>query len=261
MREPVMTPKDGIALVTGASSGIGRALTLALVRKGWCVAALARREEDLAALAREAAGPGRVMPVPADITDRAGVGSAIARIEAEGPLALAVLNAGIYLPLEVPRFDASVVERSVAVNLLGTSYCLEAIVPAMGARRRGHIAIVSSVTGYGGLPTSGAYGATKAALINLAEAMKIELDRHGVRVSVINPGFVETPAQDDNAFPKPFMISAEEAAGRIVRGLRSQAFEITFPKRFTWQLKLLGLLPARTRLELVKKRTGWAEPV
>ncbi|MEM9751337.1 MAG: oxidoreductase, partial [Pseudomonadota bacterium] len=86
-----------------------------------------------------------------------------------------------------------------------------------------------------------------------------ELDRWGVRVSLINPGFVDTPAQEDNAFPKPFMISSDEAARRIVRSFKGQAFEVSFPKRFTYGLKLLSLLPAKTRLNLVKKQTGWAE--
>jgi short-subunit dehydrogenase len=129
--------------------------------------------------------------------------------------------------------------------------------PRLMARKAGHIAIVSSVTGYGGLPTSSAYGATKAALINIAECLKIELDRHDIRVSVICPGFVETPAQDDNDFPKPFMVSADTAARRILRGLKSRRFEITFPWRFTQTLKFLKWLPRRAYCNLIKKQTGW----
>ncbi len=259
MRNQVVTPSDGVAWVTGASSGIGRDLALALCRDGWNVAVTARSVDDLEALAAEAAPlPGAIHPFAGDVTDRAVMVGVVETIERDaGPIALAVLNAGIYLPTEVPELDADVFERSFAVNVMGTVYGLEPLIPRMIARARGHIAIVSSVTGYGGLPTSAAYGATKAALINLAEAMKIELDRHKVRVSVINPGFVETPAQDDNDFPKPFMISSEEAAQRIVKGLKGQAFEITFPKVFTFQLKFLKWLPRDWYIALIKRRTGW----
>ena len=261
MTEPVMRPNHGVAWVTGASSGIGRAVCLRLAKEGWRVAASARRADALEELAREAGAlKGEVQAFPVDITDQNAVHACVAEIERSyGPIALALLNAGVYLPVDAAKFKAEALVKSVNVNLFGAAFALEAITPAMVERGRGHIAIVSSVTGYGGLPTSSAYGATKAALINMAECFKIELDRWGVRTSVINPGFVETPAQDDNTFPKPFMVSADTAAKRIVRGLKTQAFEITFPKRFTYQLKLLGLLPARTRLNLVKKQTGWAK--
>ncbi len=259
MRNQVVSPQDGVAWVTGASSGIGRDLALALAADGWRVAATARREQDLEALAGEAEGlPGAIHAYAADVTDRAAMARVVEAIEqAMGPLALVVLNAGIYLPLEVPDFDAEIFEKSFSVNVMGTAYGLEPVIPRMISRAKGHIALVSSVTGYGGLPTSAAYGATKAALINMAEAMKIELDRHGVRVSVINPGFVETPAQDDNDFPKPFMISSEKAAALIIKGLKRQAFEITFPKIFTYQLKILKWLPRDWYIALIKRQTGW----
>ncbi len=259
MRNQVVSPADGIAWVTGASSGIGRDLSLALAGEGWTVAATARSADALEALSREAADlTGSIHPFPADTTDRQAMAEAVEAMEgAHGPLALVVLNAGIYLPLEVPELDAETFRKSFDVNLMGTVHGLEPVIPRMIGRAKGHIAIVSSVTGYGGLPTSAAYGATKAALINLAEAMKIELDRHGVRVSVINPGFVETPAQDDNEFPKPFMIPSKKAADLIVKGLKRQAFEITFPKIFTYQLKVLKWLPRDWYIALVKRQTGW----
>jgi len=252
-----MTPSDGVAWVTGASSGIGRELCLALAKRGWRVAATARSVEALEALAAEAR-KGEIRAFPADVTDKAAMAATVARIEDEfDRIALAVFNAGVYLPVDAPRLDVDKYEASFGVNVFGTVHGLAPLIPRMVARDSGHIAIVSSVAGYGGLPTSSAYGATKAALIHIAEALKVELDRWGVRTSLICPGFVDTPAQDDNAFPKPFIISAPEAAARIVRGLRGQAFEISFPKRFTYGLKLLHLLPAKLRLELVKKQTGW----
>ena len=121
-------------------------------------------------------------------------------------------------------------EKTFAVNLHGTVNCLLPAVRHMKARGHGQIAIVSSVTGYGGLPTSAAYGATKAALINMAESLKFDLDKVGVRLQIINPGFVETAATAKNAFPMPALVSAEVAADRIAEGLKSSGFEITFPK-------------------------------
>jgi short-subunit dehydrogenase len=127
----------------------------------------------------------------------------------------------------------------------------------MVARRAGHIHIVSSATGFGGMPTASAYGASKAALINMAECFKLELERYRVGVSVSTPGFVDTPAQEETPFPKPFMVTPELAARRIVQGVQRGGFEITFPRRFTWMLKALYALPKPLYLPLVRKQTGW----
>jgi short-subunit dehydrogenase len=143
---------------------------------------------------------------------------------------------------------------------MGAVHLAEAVTQDMAARRAGHIHFVSSATGFGGMPTASAYGATKAALINMAECLKIELERHGVGVSVSTPGFVETPAQDDNTFPKPFMLQPEQAARRIADGLAHGGFEITFPRRFTWLLKALYALPKPLYLPLVRRQTGWDKP-
>jgi NAD(P)-dependent dehydrogenase (short-subunit alcohol dehydrogenase family) len=262
MRNQIVRPRDGVAWVTGASSGIGRALALGLAREGWTVAVTARRAEALSELVAAAARlRGGIFAYPADVTDRDAIHDAVTAIEAEtGAIALAILNAGIYLPMRAEEFDAAIVKQTFAVNVMGTAHGLEAVIPAMRRRGRGHIAIVSSVAGYGGLPTSAAYGASKAALNNMAEALKVELDRHGIRISLITPGFVETPAQDDNDFPKPFIVSAAYAAKRILRGLAGQQFEITFPRRFTFQLKLLKWLPRDAYIWLVKRQTGWDKP-
>ena len=124
-----------------------------------------------------------------------------------------------------------------------TKRSLAAVLPRFIGKQAGHVAVVSSVAGYRGLPTSAAYGASKAALINMCEALKPELDRYGVKLSLICPGFVRTPLTDRNAFPMPFLMEAEEAAERIVNGLLRGKFEITFPRRFTWWLKLGRCLP------------------
>jgi short-subunit dehydrogenase len=126
----------------------------------------------------------------------------------------------------------------------------------MVARRRGHVAIVASVAGYGGLPTAAAYGPTKAALINLAETLYLDLSPRGIGVWIVNPGFVRTPLTDRNEFPMPALISADEAATHIVEGLASGRFEIHFPKRFTRWLRLLRLLPYGLYFRLVRRFTG-----
>ena len=127
---------------------------------------------------------------------------------------------------------------------MGTAHCLEALLPGMIAQRRGRIAVVASLAGYWGLPTSAAYGMTKAGLINMAEALKPELDGYGIRMQIVNPGFVRTPLTDKNPFPMPFLMELDDAAEAFFRGLHSDRFEIVFPRRFAYLLKILRCLPA-----------------
>ena len=249
---------DGCAWITGASSGIGAALAVELAERGWRVAATARGAEALAGLA---ARDSHIKPVVADVTDRAQMQAAASRIRADiGPIGLLVCNAGVYLPTDARAPDASAYRRTFDVNVMGVAHALEATVPDMVARRVGHVHIVSSATGFGGMPTASAYGASKAALINMAACLKIELERCGVGVSLSTPGFVETPAQDDNAFPKPFMITPAIAARRIADAVARGGFETTFPRRFTWLLKALYALPKPLYLPLIRRQTGWADP-
>ncbi len=236
---------DGCAWLTGASSGLGRALALRLARDGRHVVASARRREELDKLAAEAkqAG-GRIDPMPLDVTDRQAASAAVTEIEkTAGPIGLAVLNAGTHVSQLARDFDVDKVRRLVELNLMGSVHCLQPVMARMIERRRGHIAIVSSLAGYAGLPTSAAYGATKAGLINMAEALRPELDAMGVKLQVVNPGFVRTPLTDQNPFPMPFLMEVEDAAEAFYRGLQSERFEIVFPRRFAYLMKLLRLLP------------------
>lgn len=258
-RPRVAVPADGVCWITGASSGIGRSVALAHARAGWTVAATARREADLIALSRDAAGlPGRIVAHPGDVSDAEGMAGVARAIEAtHGPVARALLNAGVYIPTRPATMALDDYRRSFDVNLMGTVNCLAAVLPAMLKRGTGQIAITSSVAGYGGLPTSAAYGATKAGLINLAASLKFDLDNAGVLIQVINPGFVETPATDKNPFAMPFLMKQEDAAERVLRGLASTRFEITFPRRFAYILKALNLLPYGAYFALVSRATGW----
>ncbi|OCW58882.1 SDR family NAD(P)-dependent oxidoreductase [Hoeflea olei] len=255
------TPNDGSAWVTGASSGIGRALALKLAREGFTVHATARSADALAELEKEAQPlKGRIIAAPGDVTDSGAMAAVARRIDTEGGgLALAVFNAGVYLPVHGETLKVEDFDKTFAVNLSGVVNCLVPAIERMKPRGRGQIAIVSSVTGYGGMPTSAAYGATKAALINMAESLKFDLDKLGVRIQVINPGFVDTPATADNAFEMPALMQPEDAADRIASGLKSNGFEITFPRRFTYVLKLLQFLPYPAYFALMNRATGWSK--
>ena len=139
---------------------------------------------------------------------------------------------------------------------MGSVHGLAAILPAMIGRGSGHIAVVSSVAGYRGLPTAAAYGATKASLINMCEALAFDLHGTGVRLQLVNPGFVDTPLTRRNSFPMPFLMTVEDAAERIHRGLRSRKFEIAFPRRFTLWLKLMRILPYALYFPILRRATG-----
>jgi short-subunit dehydrogenase len=146
--------------------------------------------------------------------------------------------------------------RHHEVNTVGALHLLHAVIPPMLARGQGHLSLVSSVAGFRGLPQSLAYGPTKAALINLAETLYLDLQPRGLGVSVINPGFVQTPLTAHNDFHMPALISPEEAAQAIVQGWSRGEFEIHFPKRFTRVMKLLRLLPYRLYFAAVRRITG-----
>ena len=253
------TPSDGSAWVTGASSGIGRALALDLAGEGFTVYATARGDEALAVLENQSGElKGQIIAAPGDVRDAKAMAGIAGRIDADGNgLALAVFNAGVYLPVHGETLKVADFDKSFSVNLSGVVNGLVPAIERMKVRGRGQLAIVSSVTGYGGMPTSAAYGATKAALINMAESLKFDLDKIGVRIQVINPGFVDTPATEDNAFEMPALLQPEDAAKRIAQGLKSGSFEITFPRRFTYVLKALQLLPYPAYFWLMNAATGW----
>ena len=241
--------------ITGASAGIGRAVAERLARDGDTVHVSARREDELDALATTV--PGRLIPAPLDVTDHDAVQATVARIEErDGPLDLVILNAGTHQPVEAKDFSAADLRKLVELNVMGTASCLEAVMPRMIDRRAGHIAVVASVAGYRGLPTSAYYGATKAALINMVESLRFDLDEAGVRIQIINPGFVETPLTDKNDFAMPFIISTEKAADYIARGLNGSSLEIVFPKRFAAIMKNARLMPYRLYFPAIHKMTG-----
>ncbi|MBL8659950.1 MAG: SDR family NAD(P)-dependent oxidoreductase [Rhodospirillales bacterium] len=244
-----------VAWCTGAGKGIGRAVAYRLARDGMCLAASSRTVEDLEALAAESAGlSGEIRPYRVDVTRKEEVSATVEAIEAEmGQLDLVILNAGTHTAVRAEDFEAGVFRRLMETNFMGTVNALAAVLPRLIERRSGHIAVVASVAGYRGLPTAAAYGASKAALINMCESLKPELDRHGVRLTLINPGFVKTPLTDRNEFRMPFLMDVEDAAERIAVGLKSHRFEVTFPKRFTWGMKAARCLPYALYFALTRR--------
>lgn len=245
---------ERLAWVTGASSGLGHAFAGKLAREGWRVVASARRAEALQALAGTS---DRIHALPLDITAGEEVAHAVAAIiETHGPIDLAVLNAGTYEADGIGDFSAAHLTRIVGLNLLGTGNCLEPLLAHFRERRGGHVALVASLSGYRGLPQAASYGASKAGLINLAESLRSEAGPLGIKVQVVNPGFVKTPLTDANDYPMPFLMPVEDAAAALYRGLMSDRFEVTFPWRFAALLKLARLLPDGLYFPLVSRVTG-----
>jgi len=245
----------GRVWIVGASYGIGAALARHLADQGHEVWASARSAEKLEAMAAES--DGRIHALPLDVTDKASVQAAHDAIEAAGgPPDIVVLNAGSHQPVAAKDFKADELRRLIELNLMGVANGIEVVLPGMIARDRGRLAVVASVAGYSGLPTSAYYGCTKGGVINMVESLAFDLRQTGVTLQLINPGFVKTPLTDKNTFEMPFLISAEEAAEHIAKGLASNRFEIAFPRTFVLILKVLRLLPYRFYFALVGRSTS-----
>ncbi|HEY8536108.1 MAG TPA: SDR family NAD(P)-dependent oxidoreductase [Vicinamibacterales bacterium] len=240
-----MTFRDRVVWLTGASSGIGEALTPLLASRGARVAISARRGDRLEMIAAAArAHGGDVRAFPLDVTDRQATRETVAAIERTfGPVDVAILNAGSHLRPAARPFDAQQYLDTFALNVFGAIHGIEAVLPGMLARRRGWIVGISSLAGYRAVPTAGAYGSSKAALSHILDALRFDLEEYGVRVINVTPGFIKTPLTDRNRFRMPFLMPVDAAARRIVEGIERERREIHFPKPFSWTLKLLRVLP------------------
>lgn len=237
----------------GASSGIGLALAEQLHAAGADVWVSARSADALQQFANSHPG---AHALPLDATDEAAIAAATATITAQGPLDLVCYCAGHYKPMRATEIDLPDLLKHQTVNVTGALYALHATIPVLLRQGHGHISLVSSVAGFRGLPKSLAYGPTKAALINLAETLYLDLQPYGIGVSIINPGFVQTPLTAQNDFHMPALITPQEAARQIIQGWERGTFDIHFPKRFSRVLKLLRLLPYTLYFALVRRMTG-----
>jgi NAD(P)-dependent dehydrogenase (short-subunit alcohol dehydrogenase family) len=241
------------AWLVGASSGIGRAIAVELHAKGATVHVSARNG---AALDHFTAHRPGASSFPLDVRDAGQVQAAADAILAQGPLDLVVYCAGHYRPQTAHDFGLDEMRLHQEVNYLGALNVVHAVMPSLLREGRGHLSLLGSVAGYRGLPRSLGYGPTKAALIHVAESLYLELRQRGIGVSVVNPGFVDTPLTAQNTFPMPGMISAADAARRTLRGWAAGRFEIHYPRRFTLPMKLLSLLPFGAYQALVRRGTG-----
>ena len=253
LNSPITDWQGKSVWLVGASSGIGQSTAHALHQAGARVFVSARNADAL--LAFTASHPGATA-VPLDVTDRQAVIEAARTVLASGPLDLMLFCAGYYKALRATDFNLDEMLQHNQVNYVGAVQVLGAVLPGMLARRAGHVSLISSVAGYRGLPQSLAYGPTKAALINLAETLYVDLRDHHIGVSLVCPGFVETPLTAHNEFAMPGLIQPEQAARAILKGWGQGQFEIHFPKRFTLWMKALALLPARLYFPVIRRFTG-----
>ena len=254
MNAPIRDWQGQRVWLMGASSGIGAALARTLAAAGARVALSARRAERVAALAGELPG---ALVLPCDATDAAAIAQARDRLAADwGGIDLAIYLAGDYTPMRAWEYAPDAAAHMIAVNFTGALSFAAALTPQLMRQGAGQIAFVSSVAGYRGLPKALVYGPTKAALINFAETLWLDLAPRGIGVRLINPGFVATQLTAQNDFAMPALLTPDDAAAEILHGFASDAFEIHFPKRFTRLLKVLRLLPYRLYFPLIRRLTG-----
>ena len=234
------------AIITGASSGIGLALARELARRGYDLALLARRAELLDELAAGVRARGRrAVAIPCDVVDGAAVRSAVERAQSElgGPFDLAVANAGVSIPGHASRFSLADAEQVIRVNVLGLMYLYDAVIPSMIEQRKGRFVGVASIAGLRGLPTAGAYSASKAAVQAFLEAARIELAPYDVGVTIVNPGFVATAMTEKNRFRMPFLMQVDEAAVVIADGVERGARVVEFPRPMSMLMRTIRYLP------------------
>jgi short-subunit dehydrogenase len=241
--------------VIGSSSGIGHALAEELAAQGATLALSARREEELVELNEALGGAHEVCPL--DVSDTKAVEATAKHLQQSWPrIDRVIFMAAIYKPLEVVEVTPDFAKQLVEVNLLGGIYVSHAVLPVLEAQEQGgQLVLCGSVAGYTGLPSGQPYSATKAAIINYAESLYAEASDK-LDIKLINPGFVRTRITDKNQFKMPFRIEPDEAAKAIAKGLKAGAFEIHFPKAFTYGVKFLGVLPYWLKLWITRKVGG-----
>jgi len=238
--------------ITGASSGIGRALAIKFANEGWIVAASARRESLLEELCKINKN---IYSFPLDVTSIEQCKSVFKSIvEKFKDVEISIFGTGIHDPKSEKEFNLEKIRKIMEVNYFGTMNSINSVYSFYNDKKNGQISIISSVAGYRGLPAAGAYCASKSALTSFAESLHFEMKRKNVRISLVSPGFIKTPMTDQNDFPMPMIKSPEFAAEQIYTGLiKKKGFEIHFPKAFTFIMKILSILPSSIYFKIVEK--------
>ncbi len=254
LNTPIDNWQGRVVWLIGASTGIGEATARALHARGAQVVVSARSAQALSHFTAQ--HPGSIA-LPLDVTDRAGVAQAAdALMHITGRLDLVMYSAGHYKAMRATAFDLDEALRHQRINVEGALHVLDVVLPILVRQGHGHISLVASVAGYRGLPQALAYGPTKASLQHLADTLYLDLHEQGIGVSVINPGFVATPLTAQNPFEMPALLTPDQAAQAILAGWEKGHFEIHFPKRFTWWLKLMSHLPHTLYFALVRRATA-----
>ena len=238
--------------ITGASSGIGKALAIKFANEGWKVAISARREKLLEEISKS---QNNIDYFPLDVTDSEKCKIVFNEIKKKlGDINISIFCTGIHDPKSEKKLNLEKVRKIMEVNFFGTVNSINAVYDYYKEKKSGQISIVSSVAGYRGLPAAGAYCASKSALSSFAESLYFDLKRFNVRVSLVSPGFIKTPMTDQNDFPMPMIKSPEFAAEQMFKGLtKSKSFEIHFPKSFTFLMKILKIIPNGLYFKIVEK--------
>ena len=237
--------------ITGASSGIGKAVAEKFASEGWMVAASARRQEILNKMAENQ----NIFAYPLDVTQKENVTKTFNNIiEDFKNVDICLFCSGTYDPKLEQEINIEQNKFVMETNYFGVLNCIKAVETYFKNKRSRQISIVSSVAAYRGLPNSSGYGPSKAALTNLTESIYFDFKKHNVKISLVSPGFIKTPLTDKNEFPMPFIRSPEFAADKIFQGLtKKNIFEIHFPLGLTLTLKFLRILPYRLYLFLIDK--------
>ena len=239
-----------IVWITGAGSGIGAATARKLAKEGWIVAATSRRSERIETLCKD--DPEFIKAYPGDVNNTVEIDKLVQKIEDDlGSITMVILNAGIGRHEALEAFSINHFKQVIDTNLIGVVNCLSPILKRFLVRKHGHIAITGSIAGYRGLPRALSYCASKAALNNLAESLAIETHGTKIKIQVVNPGYIKTPMTDGHNFPMPMLMDVDDAAEKLVQGLKSNRFEIIFPWPFCLAVKAMRLLPYGLYFKLI----------
>ena len=223
--------------IIGASEGLGRALAMMLDARGARLVISARSRDRLEDLAKTLSDP---LVVPMDVTEKASVAQAASEV---GQVDGVIYCVGLYQPMTAQEWNAEAVEAMCAANFTGTVHVLGHVVPAFVSKDAGHIVLIGSLAGFRGLPGAIGYGASKAGLMHLADTLYADLRHSGVKVQLMNPGFIKTRLTEKNDFAMPQLMSAEKAAGIVIRAMESGRFQTSFPAPFAWLFRLRHLVP------------------
>lgn len=245
---------DKVIWITGASSGIGRALVIHLSSIDCDIYITSRSQDKLQETKSLCKNQSNIHILDGDLTDKACNQSISDSIKNKsGHLDIAILNAGTCEYVDIDQFDSALFQRLIDSNYMSIIYGIEATLPLLKQSSHAHLIGMSSTAAYLGLPRSEAYGASKAAILNLFRSLKVSMAPYGIEVSSICPGFVKTELTDKNDFPMPCLISAQQASEEILKGIANKKHEIHFPKRFSYALKAISLLPDFIQFRLLSK--------